>query len=286
VRVEGADGGTFLGLPVGGDLADWGQLDFFRMADGKIVERWAERDVAIFRRLAHLALPAHPAAGGATVAAERLTYPPGSSLTAPRHAGVRVVSLEAGALDVRIGGRAWLDRVPSAGDRGLWGPVPLEGVARLLPGDLLVVPADAAYAARNGGSVPAVSLDVTVQQSGLATPMTDQLGEAPGVDGVRRELLTSALATELGEASLVGVGRLILPRGGTIATHAAPGPELFVVERGSLGAARGGVEVERGPGAAELFRRGERARVRNARASPLAVVLLTITPAGQDRAAG
>jgi len=189
-----------------------------------------------------------------------------------------VICLEAGALDARIDGVAFLDRRWPAGSLLTREPHRVEGLLHLYPGDLLAVPAEAVFTARNPGEGPAVALEVSLKLPVLLTPMTDWSSTGPSTGNVHAERLAASIAIAPGVSAVVSVGRVILPPQGSVAADTGAGPVLFIVERGRANATEAGLEVERGPGDVELVPRGALAAIHSAGERPLAVLRLTITP--------
>ena len=242
-------------------------------------------DDAIVRPLVDLVLLTVSTAAGTALVAERLTYTPGATMSVRRHTEIRAVSLEAGFLDARIDGVAFLDRRWPAGSLLANEPHRVEGVVHLHPGDLLVVPAEAVFTAHNPGEFPAVSLEVSLQLPLPLTPMTDRLTTATGPGSVHREHLTAAIATEPGVSAAVAVARITVPPDESFVINGTKGPVLVLVERGRVGGTRDGLAVERAPGDAELVPQGALTTIYSTGEAPLAVVLLTITPLESDVAA-
>jgi mannose-6-phosphate isomerase-like protein (cupin superfamily) len=245
----------------------------------RLPPRRGDEGVGIVRPLVDLSLLAAPTAAGASLVAERLTYAPGATLSGRRQTQVRVIFLESGTLEARIDGVAFLDRRGPA--VSLLAPAPnrVEGVVDLHPGDVLAVPAEAAFATRNPGEIPAVSLQVSVQLPQPLTPMTDRTGDTSDSDDIHSELVVATIALPPGISAEVTVARIILPPGRSIVANRTRGPALFIVERGLLGATRDGREVERASGDAELVPSGEQLTISSTGDEPLASLLLTITPA-------
>jgi mannose-6-phosphate isomerase-like protein (cupin superfamily) len=149
---------------------------------------------------------------------------------------------------------------------------------------VLAVPAQAAFATRNPGEIPAVSLQVNVQLPQLLTPMTDRLGDASDSGDVHSERVAATIALPPGIPAAITLGRIILPPGGSIVVNRTGGPALVILERGLLGATRDGREVERASGDAELVPSGEWLTIRSTGDEPLASLLLTIAPAESTEA--
>ena len=230
---------------------------------------------AIVSPLVDLSLLTAPTAAGTSLIAERLTYTPGATVSVRRHTQIRVVSLEEGALDVRIDGIAFLDRRWPTGSLLAREPHRVEGIVDLHPGDLLVIPAEAAFTAYNPGELPAVSLEVSVQLPLPLTPMTDRLRATTESGTVHSEHLTAAIASEPGMSVEFAIARITLAPGESIVID---GPVLVVVERVIFGALQDNFDVEQTRREVELFLSGQRATIRTSGGGPHAILLLTITP--------
>jgi mannose-6-phosphate isomerase-like protein (cupin superfamily) len=240
------------------------------------------RDDAMVRPLAELSLFTAPTAAGASLLAERLTYAPGAANSKRRYTQVRVVSLEAGSLAAHIDGVAFLDRRWPAGSLLAREPHRVEGVVHLHPGDLLVVPAEAAFTARNLEELAAVSLEVSVQLPQPLTAMTDRVRTGTGSEGVHSEHLMSAIATEPGVSVAVAVASITQPPGESIVLDGTAGQVLVALERAILGTSRESFEIEDRPGDLALVGARERATVRSNGKDPLAILLITLTPLETD----
>lgn len=97
-------------------------------------------------------VPLPPSTGPATLRVARLTVPPGGGLPSAVAPGPTVLTVESGALTVRVDGAVWfgpgLDAAYS------------DTVLR--HGERLVIPAGARHAVRNDGPTPAVALVVMI----------------------------------------------------------------------------------------------------------------------------
>lgn len=297
VRVDGAAGGDFLGLPVPGELAAWGPLDVFRVERGAIVEHWPSRDGAVLLRPLTRTPLALPTAAGVSLQIERLTYAPRATTTARRNLQLRVVALEIGTLDVRIDGEAKLDRAPASEALGPREAVPVTGEVRLSPGDLLILPVAVAFRIINPGRAPAVSIEVAVALPQPLTPMTDRIGSPSTGGTVTAHLLASSLVPEPVEPVVVEIGRAILAPGTSFPAPATPGLNLFHVEAGivdpeagdgiawtsggSGGAGDGAGAPEFGAGKGILLQSDTFAALRNAGETPATLLVVTVRPAGE-----
>jgi hypothetical protein len=239
-------------------------------------------DEVMVRPLVEMTLHTVPTAAGASLVAERLTYMPRSAISMRRHTQVRVVSLESGSLDARIDGVAFLDRRWPAGSLLAREPHRVEDVVHLHPGDMLVIPAEAAFTVRNVEEFSAVSLEVSVQLPQSLTAMTDRVGTATGSEGVHSEHLMTAIATEPGVSAAVAVARITQPPGESIVLDGTVGPVLVAVERAILGILQRSFEVEHRPGDVALVPVGELATVPSNDENPLAILFLKVTPLETD----
>jgi hypothetical protein len=236
------------------------------------------RDDAMLSPLAELSLFTAPTAAGASLLAERLTYAPGAAMSMRQYTQVRVVSLEVGSLHAHIDGVAFLDRRWPAGSLLTREPQHVEGAVHLHLGDLLVIPAEAAFTARNLEELAAISLEVSVQLPRPLTPMTDRVMTGTGSEGVHSERLMTAIATEPGVSVAVAVARTTQPPGESVVLDGTTGPVLVALERAILGTPRESFEIEQSSGDVALVRAGERATVRSNGEDPLAFLLITLIP--------
>lgn len=312
VAVRGADRGGFLGLPPATERPLWGKVDAWRVADGRVVERWggAER-LALLEPLGRVALdaglPTRP-----VLELERLVVPPGGVIEAWRPAEARVIYLEAGALTVAVApdspGSARIAPAAAGGAGERQTEVGPGGAGTLRVGDLLALPTLTAYALRNEGAAPAAALVMTLSRAGGAAYATPPCSSADPVRhpscaagaGVTARPLAGRRTTALPAGPLAAaVGRATLAPGAELPVDAADGPALVYAEAGTLGLESDGVEawIRRGgtgvsgevaagalgAGDGALLRLGAAATLRNVGDSPPAVLVLTILPAAGGR---
>ena len=58
LMISGTQSGSFRGFPAKGGQATWSGMDIIRVSDGKIVERWSERDfLHMLMQLGHIEYP-------------------------------------------------------------------------------------------------------------------------------------------------------------------------------------------------------------------------------------
>ena len=58
LTIRGTQSGSFRGFPAKGGQATWSGMDIIRVSDGKIVERWSERDfLHMLVQLGHIEYP-------------------------------------------------------------------------------------------------------------------------------------------------------------------------------------------------------------------------------------
>jgi quercetin dioxygenase-like cupin family protein len=238
VTVRGATQGAFLGIPVGETTTVWGAVDLFRIANGAIAEHWGVPSNA-----AHF----EPIVQGRMVTAgtldhqvtlSRRTYAPGA-----RHdeaAGPVAVAVvgERGALTVTAAGAGAtpmrLFPAASEKDGSLGALLEPRTAATLGPNDLLVVPAETRLSTVNGGSEPAA---VLVLALGAAIPVDGTQSPAPVATvptGVATETLACCAVKPLPSEVIVRIGTTTLGPGAGIPPHIPKGPEVVVVESGTL----------------------------------------------------
>jgi hypothetical protein len=311
VRVEGAEEGRFLGLPVAG-TAVWGAVDVFRVERAGIAEHWGDgRPLARLDPI--LTTPPLASAGGETLALERRTYPPGEGelLTS---SGFVVVLVEAGELrfvpDRFAGGSARL--VDRAAADGTTPPMPVvAGAAVMEPGDALLVDGAGLGELRNDGATTARALVLAAETSanapttwiGAKNGMAGTMSPVPGgareptdqpADAVTVEVIAGgqAIAAPAGQVA-VTIDRAVLPTGG-IAPHPVGRAELLAVEGGGLALTAGGdgAWVRRGAGGRSILAEtavlgagqgalvwgAATARYLTASGEPAVLLLVTIAP--------
>lgn len=243
VRVDGAERGNFLGLPVDG-VRVWGAVDVFRVVPGGIVEHWGDgQPLATFAPMADVVVP--NAATAATAILTRRRFQPGGTEVLAAVGGFAVVAIEAGALDFTpdrlVDGRAWLiGRAP--GERRA---VAAGQEAGLAPGAVLLLENGGMGRLRNGGTNAAAALVLTVgapqpdvlSQTGGGSPGAQAAAaRAPSPEGAAAVATTvlaggQRIALPVGPLA-VAIGRAVLPPGSEIAAHAVVGAELVAVEVG------------------------------------------------------
>jgi hypothetical protein len=260
------------------------------------------------------ALPPPPS----IVALVRITLAPAVELTDLSVAGPELIAVESGALTVSMPGeeeeaeevmeRLRRGGTPIAEEEAT--PVVVEGrfVFLLMPGDSLYVPGDTPHTIWNAAQLPAIFLAAAVTpQPATDVPLTWPPGSSDELlSGAEIEPLdvgytagTSTIApAQIKLVRLTGVTGEIMPR------HQAGGPELYVVEDGTLDVdvVGGAVDVrdpsadksetvqvdesaatpttvQRLAGGVVLLQPGTIAIVRSGATGPLTVLVLTILPA-------
>ena len=258
----GIEGGTraFLGAAVGVDqAAPWPALEVLRVADGRIVERWAVDDrLGDLRPLLRVPLGDLPA-GPAVVGLARLAYAPGAAGPLHTDRGPAVALVEEGGFALRAEGPAQLLRAPAAGAPGPWRPVPVGTEVALVPGDQILLPAATRRAFRNAGRGPATLLTATVfdaESRGLGSRVLT--GTLPwsaawpvrSWQGIRVQHIAGGVATMLpGEGCTIALGRAALAPGARLPLVPSDGVALVAVEAGTLDPATTGEAARARPGA-------------------------------------
>lgn len=285
VRVEGLAQGVFLGATVSGDPATWAGLDVYRIADGRIAERLATDDLPILpQAFAQAPLARMPAV--ALTRLVRVTYAPGALQPWFAILGSMFVTVERGALTVRVEGEAELTRAREA-DAGTSPSTtaPPTGDLLLSSGDALVLPSGARFSARNTGGEPVSVLTLALLPWSPGAPEGRQFiwpeASLPDVDA---QVLLEDVATDLPEGpATIALGRVALTAQSSLTPLGAPGPWLAVVEAGAL-------QIETPTDRGTALRAGQGTLVpaasaptfRNVGDGQLVVLLVTITPDAQD----
>jgi predicted ester cyclase len=238
VVVEGADGATFLGLPVApGQL--WGTDDVFRVESGAITERWGDPTAAaFFDPLLTVTVPiAEPVQQALTL--ERWTYAPAAAEARETKLGFVVLLVEAGTLTVRVtpGGA-----MPVAGGKkgtaGGGQGAPSPGAPEFLgPGDGVVIPQGGRIALRNDGTAP---VEVLAVVAAVPEALAPELARGAPAGIAHTVLAGGPLADLLMGAATVAIGRAAFGPGEIFPAHRVEFAELVAVEAGSLALADGG----------------------------------------------
>ena len=187
-----------------------------------------------------------------------------------------LVYVEAGSLVATVDAKATLARATSV-KRGAVSVLAANDIP-LRPGDLLVVPAGARFALRTDGENPPTLLVVAFHGS---PGEEDRSVVAPG--GITARRLGSGTLTELpSEGSIVILRRLEVGPRTAIPEETTAGPELLVVEVGSvrLRSVPDGPEVIRAVDgeASAVVSGGSLLSLRNASDEPLVVLRLMVIP--------
>jgi mannose-6-phosphate isomerase-like protein (cupin superfamily) len=216
-------------------------------------------------------------AGEVDVGVDRWTFPATAGewrLTTPSLP--ELVYVETGSLVATVDARAILARAASV-KRGAVSVLPGHDIP-LRGGDLLVIPAGARFALRTDGENPPTLLVVVFHGSaGEGEPV------ATDADGITTQRLGSGtLAGFPGDSSIVFLRRLDLGPRTALPEETTAGPELLVVESGS-------VRVRANPDGREVMRAadgeasivvpgGSRLSLRNARDEPASLLRLMVVP--------
>lgn len=236
VAVHGATLSAGLSGTVIGPFGFWGSVDVFRVAGGKIVERWSDTDgMAMTRLLANVSMEL-PVVSARVMTLERLRIAPGDHWTSLT-LGPRLLYLEAGALRVNVESpllyNGPFNAAPKRGTAVVRETAAPPHVVPLSVGQPLVVPSGARVELTNAGEgvsqVLAVSFDVP-RSPGGAQIVPENL--PPGVD---RQILVGGLATDvpIGSATLI-LEQMTLAPNAWVALSSAKGPTLLAVESGQL----------------------------------------------------
>lgn len=294
------------GVPLAASPAPPESTDFFRVADGKVVEYWSGGAATDAPR----ALPPIVTAPWVTdtaVALARLTFPPGAALAGLDAPKEHLILVESGELRVRLDGPASLIEAERA-EAG-WQATSASGQELVLRSDdaLLLLPGTR-HAIANPSSRSATALGVAllptavVAETGSRVP-SDNPRLADVYDprrvgtrtswgsGVAVEVLAAGLGVARpGACAAAGQTRLALTRfslapGETISAHSVAGLELLAVDAGGLDV-RGTDAVAapppsvRGSGQGLALPPPAAPAVQNAGPRPLSLVAVALVPTG------
>lgn len=293
VVVEQAAPAAFVGIPLPIGWTIWGSIEVFRVAGGRIAERWAGDAPATLLEpypTASIDLPADSA-----LVVTRIAVAPNGVGTASGTVGPTLLWVVSGSptvtLDALYAPRAEVTGGAGQLDAGTPAAIAPKATVTVAPGDLVRIE-DASYTLRNPGAAPAVLVAVAseadVQQ---ATLFRD-------TQGVVTQVLADAsgAALQVGQ-SVVAFGRATLAGGVGLPTHRVAGTEVVAVEAGTaaLTINDGTTVIQRGTGATTvstdgmtaetttlgqgdvgLVEEGGGAEVRNAGESPLTLVVVAV----------
>jgi hypothetical protein len=210
----------------------WGAVDVFRIAGGKVVERWGQTDDLTLVRPATAVTLDFAAPTPRVLSLDRFTFEPDAGWSPPP-TGPRLIFLETGALRLEVTPEPAPGTLPVAGRENLRGKQSeASQVMTLSAGGSSLVPADASLAMTNTGAGDTRALVVTfsVPRSPGGAPTVDAL--PPGVDD---QTLAGNLSTDvrMGPAELV-LAQVTLARHARLSLSSADGPVLVAVESGRL----------------------------------------------------
>jgi predicted ester cyclase len=313
VVAEHTDPAAFVGIPLPTDWSAWGSIDVFRLADGRIVERWGgDAPAASLQPLPAAALTLPPAAAGLIVT--RVAVSPGGIGAAPGTVDPTLYWVETGeptvTLDSVYAVRAEVTRAADRQDAGTPAAIAPGSTVALAAGDLVRLE-DTDYTIRNPGSAPATLVAITT--SGSGDPASWHLPGGPAVpatadattlfDGTRTGGVTTQTLADTRVSALqpgpivVAVGQATLAAGAGLPVTRMAGMEAAAVETGTgaLAIGPGTAWLQRGPASiqiggttarvttlglegAALIKNGTTAEIRNIGDAPLTVLVVTITP--------
>jgi len=184
--------------------------------------------------------------------------------------------VEAGRLTATVDAGATVGRTGAAKRSGA--PVPPGYPAPLRDGDLLLVPPGSRFSLRHDDGDPATLLVVVLTAGAAAAEERPVEVASPPVSV--QTLGAGTLAGVGGGAGTVAVRRLALPSVGAIPGETTAGPELLVVETGTIalrpGAGARETTHSAGDAASAVVPAGTSLALRNADDAPLGVLRLTI----------
>ena len=281
VAVRGGHGQTSLSSAVIDPPLSWGPVDVFRIADGKIAERWSHTDgTALIRPLAQASLDL-PTPAPRVVTIDRFTFAPWAEWSS--HAtGPHLLVVEEGELSIQIReGRSGVPELTRA-----------HPIAPLSAGQSLDMPAGAAFDMTNVGTTATrvVVVSMTVPQIPGEARVPEPL--PPDVAVTR---LAGGLAADVGIVpTALTLEQMTIARGTQLTLGRAEGPILVAVDAGHLsmvdsepawiwsgvdGVNRGGHVASLAPGDGVLQSGDGVMVLQNVGYGPVVALILTLRPA-------
>jgi predicted ester cyclase len=253
LSIQGNDRPVFLGLPLRGNLVPWAQVDFLRVADGRIVEVRAAGDLpTLVEPLGRTALDALPPAPF-RLGFVRLTLEPSTALTELSAAGPISLLVESGTLVVHVDQPSRVQGPGRAGDPGR-DELRAAGAIVLSPGERVALATNTGYALHSNANEEAVVLSAAALAGDggptnrwfrprsfdeiLFTSEPEAVAQtsAPTAwpPGVRSELIAyGIIKTRAAESAELQLTRVTLSPHVALPVHETPGAELLEVETGS-----------------------------------------------------
>jgi SnoaL-like polyketide cyclase len=242
LKQSGFEPGAFLGVPLGPLPELWGDVDAFRVENGRIGEFWPGNN-ALVPRLDPLgtALLGPQPESDQVISFRRLNAAVGRDWTQAMLSEPRVIYVDGGALTITADPASQAPAVVF-GRNGQKQLVQPGDVVTVLAGQTLAVAADTRYALGHAPSQRQLrAFEVDFPRYEYTGPLQPNLapGEdasrtAPQLEFMRETLAESTYTGLLGDAVAVSLGRITLPPGASLALTGAEGPILLTVEVGKL----------------------------------------------------
>lgn len=232
----------------------------------------------------------------------RITFDPGSGLSMTANPGPALHFVEEGSFDVLMTGGGTL--VPSATPATEQIVAPGEEFS-IVPGDLLVIPADTPFEVFNNDTTPAVALIIEFFPRDLSAPLPPGIALQPLVVGEAMESIDGAAVLNLSRVTLApnaglrdqtenggpallyaenGVAAYSIVRGSARIAYAAHDSATPVVPPAGAEDVPAGAEVPFEAGDAVFEQSGTERGLRNAGGAPLNYLILTIFPEDREMA--
>jgi hypothetical protein len=233
VAVRGGQGPSSLRGAVVNKPEPWGQVDVFRIAGGKVVERWSQTDdLTLIGAATEVALDI-PDPSPRVVSLDRFALQPNAGWSPPL-AGPRLVFLESGALRLEVTKPEPAPGKPHVVETGtlIGGRSDASQELTLSVGGSSQVPAGAGLTMTNTGAGEARVLVATLSER--RSP-----GGAPTADvlppGVASQTLAGGLATDVRVGpAVLALAQVTLARNARLSLSSADGPVLIAVEGGRM----------------------------------------------------
>ena len=246
VHPEGAWAGVFLGRPVPASLAEWGPLEVWRIADGKLVERWGGFDTVDLVPLGQVPLSIDALGpGDRRMTVTHMNVVPGAAMVVDNGQAVRVFAVDAGTLTVKVG-RQFGATVTVARGSATPTVARTDSAIAAATGDVVVTSPEADYTLTNDGLTPAFVLVVIVSNimdgewpmnssaaaaAWTVAAMPQALGGAlPSPTGFSARTLAADVGIEMLAQPILAFGWMFLAPGATVVLPAGDGTLLAAID--------------------------------------------------------
>ena len=219
-------------------------MEVWRLADGKLVERWGSVDPAVLLPLGEVPVSIEAlGAGHRRVTVTQMTVEPGAAMAVDNGQAIRVFAIDAGTLTFDVGSRSGATVTVARESATPIASGPGRAIAAAT-GDIVVTSPEADYTLTNEHRLPLVALVVIVSNtlggewplnsaaaaaSWTVVAMPQALGGAlPSPAGFSARILTMGVELELPAESMLALGWMFLAPEATLVLPAGDGALLAI----------------------------------------------------------